>query len=24
LGGVLGIKCVGIFNEQIRSFAQGL
>src|SRR5260370_1690472 len=24
LGGVLGIKCVGIFNEQAGSFAQGL
>ncbi len=24
LGGVLGIKCVGVFNEQVGSFAQGL
>ncbi len=24
LGGVLGIKCVGIFNEEVVSFAQGL
>ncbi len=24
LGGVLGIKCVGIFNEQVGSLAQGL
>ncbi len=24
LGGVLGIQCVGIFNEQVGSFAQGL
>ncbi len=24
LGGVLGIKCVGIFDDEVVSFAQGL
>jgi hypothetical protein len=24
LGGILGIKCVGVFHEEVGSFAQGL